>query len=513
MVTVDVGGTLTLDGKAPQDLPGCLSPNDEAANVVFRETTHGYTFTVPSRCGSGYAFGPAAVYPGTYAVTVAGAPVDRTTLPSPPFPAHTALVVHEDRLDLAFDVQTIEVAGAITLDGSVPKDLAGCAPPDEAAAFVRLRDTTHGHTFHVPSFCGSGHTFGPARIYPGTYAVEALGRAGDKTTLPTTPFVAEPSLTLSADRLDLALDVETVEVAGAVTLDGEVPRELPDCTPKNNDVAAHIVFRETTHGYTFEALSRCGSGHTFGPTQVFPGTYTVDVYGDSPLETDLPSVPYVVEPSLDVFADRLGLAFDVPTANVAGTITLDGAVPVDQPDCVPADEAAAHVLFREPTLGYTFTMPSFCGSDYTFGPAAVYPGTYIVEVYGDAASKTDLPDDLFVADPALSVSADRLDLVLDVQTVDVAGSITLNGAVPTDLEGCSSPTDAVANLLFRDVRYDRTLLVRSYCGSDHTFGPDPVFPGIYEVQIYGDSPVETTLPGTTPYVSVSRLAVPAAPAP
>ena len=85
------------------------------------------------------------------------------------------------------------------------------------------------------------------------------------------------------------------------------------------------------------------------------------------------------------------LRFDVRTIEVGGTITLHGATPQEWSGCTGPTDPSANVRFRETTYGYEFTVQSFCGGDFVFGPGALYPGTYDIEVYGDGADETDLP--------------------------------------------------------------------------------------------------------------------------
>ena len=90
--TVQVSGTVTLNGAAPLPAPFCSSvsnPDSAKARVTLTETTKGYTFVAVMRCKDANFNFSTAVYPGTYKMEVASYRVDSTTtwsnLPDVPY--------------------------------------------------------------------------------------------------------------------------------------------------------------------------------------------------------------------------------------------------------------------------------------------------------------------------------------------------------------------------------------------------------------------------------------------
>src|SRR4029079_10336038 len=69
--TVNVGGTITLNGAAPTTLPACnAQPASSKANVHLVDTARGYSFDLPVPCSATTFAWTGVVFPGTYKVTV-----------------------------------------------------------------------------------------------------------------------------------------------------------------------------------------------------------------------------------------------------------------------------------------------------------------------------------------------------------------------------------------------------------------------------------------------------------
>src|SRR5207245_345194 len=95
-----------------------------------------------------------------------------------------------------------------------------------------------------------------------------------------------------------------------------------------------------------------------------------------------------------------------------------------------ASAAKATVHLTDAADGYRFDLDVPCSSTSFQWGGVVFPGTYAVTVDGDA-SYSNLPETPFVANAALAVSGTVANQTLAIKTVHAAGSVTLNGAVPT----------------------------------------------------------------------------------
>jgi hypothetical protein len=127
---------------------------------------------------------------------------------------------------------------------------------------------------------------------------------------------------------------------------------------------------------------------------VYPGTYKVSVTGEY---SNIPTAPYVANPSLALTTSQSNVALDVQSVTVSGTVTVNGAAPVATASC-NADYGVALVTLVETTYGYQFTAIVPCENDAW--TATVYPGTYRITVEGEYSN---IP-------PAGEVVVDRITL-------------------------------------------------------------------------------------------------------
>ncbi|MBL8950189.1 MAG: hypothetical protein JNK82_05395, partial [Myxococcaceae bacterium] len=158
----------------------------------------------------------------------------------------------------------------------------------------------------------------------------------------------------------LALNVRTFNVSGTVTQNGMVPTG-GTCT---SSPRGYVNLVDAAQGYSFSFPIPCmGSPATFGGA-VYPGTYRVTVAGNSANGSSLPAQAQTVQQSLTVSADVTGLAYDVRTFDVSGTVTQNGMVPTGG-TCTSSPRG--YVTLTDAAQGYRFTFDIPCmGSPATF---------------------------------------------------------------------------------------------------------------------------------------------------
>jgi hypothetical protein len=165
-----------------------------------------------------------------------------------------------------------------------------------------------------------------------------------------------------------------------VTLNGRIPSS--SCAAPDDRAA--LAFDDLGRGVSVDLRVPCaadGAPFAFGG-RLTAGTYRVTVRG---LTSELPGVGYLAHPALVVSGPTGGLAFDVMTRRVAGTLTLDGGA------VACSARTGARVNFIDEARNVSFALDARC--DQTSGAlryeGEVYPGTYTVVVYGAAST---LPD-------------------------------------------------------------------------------------------------------------------------
>ncbi len=482
--TASVGGTVTLDGAAPMTTAAC-SGNATAAKATVHlvDASDGYRFDLDVPCSSSTFQWGGVVFPGSYVVSVDGDST-YTNLPDTAFVANGALAVSGTVDNQVLAVKTAKVAGTVTLNGAAPTSTCPSGSTDSKAA-VHLTDKKQGYRFDVPVPCSQTDFSWSARVYPGTYAVTVDGGSG-YSNLPDAAYVANASLAINADVSGQALDVQTVTVGGTVTLNGAAPAATQSCTSSPTSTQANVHLADATNGYAFDFAIPCSSTTLAWSGTVYPGNYRVTVAGQ-PSYSSLPDSAFVAKDALAVSGNTANVALDVKTANVAGTLTLNGVAPTSDPACTNSPtQTKAIVRLANAKLGYSFDLTVPCSSSTFAWSGQIFPGTYTVSVAGSQYS--NLPDTPFVANSALAVTSDLTGQKLDVKTVSVGGSLTLNGAQPSSTTACNpSPTATKANVSFVDAASGYAFALPVACSSASFAWTGSVYPGTYRISVAGAS--------------------------
>ena len=450
--TFSVSGAVTLNGANPVSSDTSCYASGTATNfprgsVVLTDAAQGISFRADLQgCTNTAATFSTNVFPGTYKVTVAGS---SSNLPGAAYVGSTGLAVSAAVANLAYDVKTFSVSGAVTLNGANPVSSdTSCYASGTATNFPRgsvvLTDAAQGISFRadLQGCTNTAATFS-TNVFPGTYKVTV---AGSSSNLPGAAYVGSTGLAVSAAVANLAYDVKTFSVSGAVTLNGANPVSSDtSCYASGtatNFPRGSVVLTDAAQGISFRAdLQGCTNTAATFSTNVFPGTYKVTVAGSS---SNLPGAAYVGSTGLAVSAAVANLAYDVKTFSVSGAVTLNGANPVSSDTSCYASgtatnfprgsvvltDAAQGISFRADLQGCTNTAATFSTN--------VFPGTYKVTVAG---SSSNLPGAAYVWSTGLAVSAAVANLAYDVKTFSVSGAVTLNGANPvsSDTKSATRP--------------------------------------------------------------------------
>ncbi|HWE29106.1 MAG TPA: hypothetical protein VHB97_13955 [Polyangia bacterium] len=480
--TASVGGTVTLNGAAPTTAAACTSnPTAAKATVHLTDATDGYRFDLDVPCSSATFQWGGAVFPGTYVVSVDG-DASYSNVPAASFIANSALAVAGSVANQALDIKTVHAAGTVTLDGAAPTSTCPTGSTYSKAA-VHLTDKKQGYRFDFAVPCSQSDFSWTGAVYPGNYAVTVDGGSG-YSNLPLQAYLANASLAVNADVSGQALDVQTLAVGGNITLDGAAPTPTQYCTSSPTSTQATVRLADADKGYSFSFTVPCSSTTLAWSGTIFPGNYRVTVAGQ-PSYSTLPDSAFVAEDGLAVTSAMSNLALDVKTANVAGTITLDSAAPTSDPACTGnPTQSKAVVRLTNAKLGYAFDLTVPCSSSTFAWTGQVFPGTYAVTVAG--SNYSNLPDQAFLANSALTVSSDLTGQALDVKTASVGGTLTLNGAAPSTTTACNpNPTATKANVSFVDATSGYAFAVPVACSSSSFAWSGVVYPGTYRISVAG----------------------------
>src|SRR5262249_23673159 len=99
---------------------------------------------------------------------------------------------------------------------------------------------------------------------------------------------------------------------------------------------------------------------------------------------------------------------------------------------------------------------------------------------------SNLPSQPFLAMSGLAVSGAASNQKLDVKTVSVGGSLTLNGAAPSTTTACNpSPTATKANVQFYEATSGYAFSVPVACSAANFAWSGAVYPGTYRIAVAG----------------------------
>ena len=501
--TVNVAGTITLNGTAPTTLPSCNpSPATSKATVHLVDTARGYQFDLPVTCSAATFAWSGVVFPGTYKVIVSG-DSNYSSLPSQGFVAQAALDVSGDATGVALDVKTANVGGSVTLNGAAPTTTAACTGNAGAAkATVHLVDSTDGYLFDLDVPCSASTFSWGGVVFPGTYSVSVEGDP-NYSNLPGSAFLANPSLVVSGSVANQALDIKTVTAAGTVTLNGAAPTATcPSASTAYSKATVHLSDAKT--GYRFDFPITCAQADYAWSGAVYPSTYVVTVDGGQGY-SNLPDSAFVANGALAVTSNVSGQALNVQTFTVGGTVTLNGAAPAPTTYCMGSPSSTqATVTLMESTKGYLFSFPVLCSSTTLAWTGTVFPGSYTVKVTGQQGYST-LPDTAFVAKDGLAINGNSASNALDVKTATIGGTVTLNAATPSTDPACTgSPDSTKVMVSLTNDKLGYAFNIAVPCSSSTFAWSGQVFPGTYDVTVAGAN--YSNVP-TQPYLATSGLTV------
>lgn len=420
---VKVSGSVTLNGAVPDAKAFCAA-NPTAAKATISFVPDGGSIAIP--CSQSSFEFSGTVDRGHYSsvyVSLSALPLKFGTA------VRSGLDLTAEVTGLALDVKTYTFAGAITLNGKVPTELAACtSAPDATVATVTLTD--RGDTIELPIACKTKTFAFSGMVYPGTYEVSVSADA-THSNLPAMTTTVLPALTVSGNISGQAIDIKTAVVSGTITLSGATPTTGPECATNPTATKALVILDAHTPGAIYSVLVPCSATDYAWSATVAPGTYDVSISGDGPTRSNLPTTTMVALRGLVVSGAASGIVLPITPLTVSGTVTLDGKTPIDGPDCFdPKVSKAAVFLFDSVTQrSMIFGVP--CGSASYAWSGVAYPGSFRVTLVGSGPTFSNIPSLAQVQiEPALMVTGNLDNHVVAGRTAHLSGTITIDGKPP-----------------------------------------------------------------------------------
>jgi hypothetical protein len=203
------------------------------------------------------------------------------------------------------------------------------------------------------------------------------------------------------------------------------------------------------------------------------------------------------------------LMLDVKSHKVHGLLLANGQPAKAKAGCYDGSYDQNDVWmveFIEKERGYKIAATGNCDEPTTFD-VELFPGTYEVRA-GGSAEETNLPGWGEVVEDALVVAAPISELVLDVTSYEVHGTLLANGQPAKAKAGCydgSYDQNKVWRVELRDQERNYEIAAEGNCDEPMVFDIE-VFPGTYEIRA-GGSAEETNLPGWGQVV-IEKITIP-----
>lgn len=349
--------------------------------------------------------------PGTYGVTFAARPDLCQAATSPTQVPCTGAILApagaltaDDTLDV--DLKTVHLSGAVTVNG---------APLQDSQGSIELAGPVDTVKFPIVVTDGGSYS---ATVSPGSYALAFQPAPGSCEVASTvqSPCNAEPlgTVSLTADQV-ANLDVKSVSVSGAVTLDGQA---MGTSTTDRGSIAF-------TRGESYPPLlpSLGASGPAAYSVRLAPGTYDVSYVPGTSCDPTA-AVPCVGGPVMSQVAisSDTTLNLDVPAARVQGVVTQNGS----------SVASGAQGTFKFVPLdggSLSFLAASDLSSTGSF-VTELFKGTYEVDFAADGIDCSDVAGALPCVSEKIEGAASLgtgTQLHLDVPVAHVGGTITVNG--------------------------------------------------------------------------------------
>lgn len=492
VATVPLSGVLTVDGRPPVSSSGC---SGDHVRVRFSEgplpkgwldPVVGTLLDAPLACADSTGAFSARLPSGRYRV-LASRSDSHTTFPDATIALDGAFSPVAGA-PVSFDVTTVPIAGRLTVDGRAPVAASGCSGDHVRLSFLEAR----GGIFSATIACSVTDGSFAARLAPGSYRVLA-SRSDSHSSFPDATFVVDPAFTVSAASTALAWNLQTAAVSGRLTVDGRAPVAGSGCSGDH----VRLSFTDDA-GASFSTRIACGVSDGSFTARVAPGTYRV-IAARSDSHTSFPDATMVVERALGVAGPRSDLSFALATVGVSGVVTVDGRAPIASSGC-SGDHV--RVTFTDDG-GASFSTRIPCDVSTGAFTARVAPGSYRV-LAARSDSHTTFPEATVTLARGLRVDAAMPTLALDVATVPVAGTLTVDGRAPASSSGCSGDHVRVT-LLDGD---GATFSTRIACGAvDGRFGLRAA-PGTYRLLAARSDSHTTFLDGTVTLVNALEVRAP-----
>ncbi|MGM0559220.1 MAG: hypothetical protein ACQEVA_22735 [Myxococcota bacterium] len=432
MDVFDVRGTVTVGGEAPEGREvgavvfESLDTEGSAYVPIFPHDDHNYRIDLfagrykvrlvdDNRCNPRYSTCPGPVLRDV--VDIAGdTDLDMNVDSEQPFPGGGL-------------GDLVEVTGHITVNGA---ELAG-QPQGGSRARVHFYNPIQSQTIYVES---DGPATFRRELPSGTYRISVLGMNCGDHALPCQEKIVEDEVTITSNT-DFEWDLETVELAGEVTVNGGT---LPDSDGATTRGRVQLLPTDSTRtGGASAPLTASGPGEF--AIQTYPGDYELWITNQSSCPGDgteaLPCTERRIADDLELDADAQR-DIDLEVVTLSGEVTLNGREMTDSPATRNRGQLTLYNEVDDLLTDSQLTVRFGAAGPVEYA-VKIYPGTYQADVTNSSGCDLSRPVLPCQTREIGAVEVERNQTWdVDLEVFSLNGELTLDGEQMADAEDARS---------------------------------------------------------------------------
>ena len=326
---------------------------------------------------------------------------------------------------LNINLETFTLSGTLTLNSATMPDNTQEYYEQESRGGLTFRNKDSGDSTYV-SIDAAGSASFIVELFKGSYDVTFSPNDDDyQNVLPELNVVLENDVVVDS-QLTKNFNLETVQVSGKITLDNAV---MPNNTQEyyEQESRGGLTFRNSESGDS-KYVSINASGAAAYIIKLFKGSYDISFSpNDDDYQNVLPELNVILEKNV-TFNSDMAKSYDLETATITGTVTLDGAVMPNNTQEYYEQESRGGITFTNRESGdskyvsinasgaASYSMKLFKGSyDLSFSP-------------NDDDYQNVLPELNMILDSEVDVSSVTAKNY-NLETSTISGTVTLNGGM------------------------------------------------------------------------------------
>jgi len=421
--TVTVSGKVTIDNKTMANNTTQYYETERRGSIQFTNDESGSSLSV-SIGSSGEAAYSFKLYKGKYSVVFSPNSEDyQNVIPKINMNLAKNIDINSN-ITKDFNLDTVTVSGKVTINNAVMPNNTKQYYETERRASIYIANLESGSTTNV-SVGSSGEAAFSKKIFKGKYKFSFHPNSTDyQNAVPDMNMILENEIDLNSD-MTRNFNLDTINLSGGVNLNGAT---MPPNTKQYYEAERRGVInvKNEESGDTM-SLTIGSSGVAAFSSKIYKGTYTFSLNPNSrDYQNVLPGMNIILEKKVNLNSDS-NKNFNVQTSVVSGKVTLNGSTMPNNTKQYYETEYRAGISFKNKESGASYNVQLGSSGEAAYS-ITLFKGTYDLTLNPRSSDYQNvLPAINHVLENNVKVQAD-ITKNFNVETVNVTGTVTLNGA-------------------------------------------------------------------------------------